>query len=80
MGLGKTLETLMLILANPAPEGWAVSDMSKHKRVSEDEPAPIKSTLIIMPANLLGQWQDELELHVKQGALTWCTPTPYLQL
>lgn len=29
MGLGKTLESLMLVLANPAPEGWAVTDLAK---------------------------------------------------
>jgi E3 ubiquitin-protein ligase SHPRH len=71
MGLGKTLETLMLILANPAPPGWAVADLAKYSRAVEEEPVPIKSTLIIMPANLLGQWQDELETHVAEGALTW---------
>ena len=29
MGLGKTLETLMLVLANSAPPDWAVSDLAK---------------------------------------------------
>ena len=71
MGLGKTLETLMLLLANPAPPDWAVAEMDGHSRASDADPVPIKTTLIVMPANLLGQWQEELQLHVKPGALTW---------
>ena len=31
MGLGKTLQTIMLILKNPAPPGWAVQDFSEAK-------------------------------------------------
>ena len=73
MGLGKTLETLMLVLASQPPKGWAVHDLKKVQRsvASAAEPLPIKSTLIVMPANLLQQWQDELALHVKQGSLKW---------
>ena len=33
---------------------------------------PIKSTLIVMPANLLEQWQNEVDTHVAADALTWC--------
>ena len=62
----------MLILANPAPVGWAVTDLEKHIRARQEDPLPVKSTLIVMPANLLGQWQDELDTHVAEGALTWC--------
>ncbi len=29
MGLGKTLESLMLVMANPPPEGWAVSNLAE---------------------------------------------------
>ena len=74
MGLGKTLETLMLVLASQPPKGWAVHDLKKVLRTAAPaaaEPLPIKSTLIVMPANLLQQWQDELALHVKQGSLKW---------
>ena len=74
MGLGKTLETLMLVLASQPPKGWAVHDLKKVQRPAAStaaEPLPIKSTLIVMPANLLQQWQDELALHVKQGSLKW---------
>ena len=69
MGLGKTLETLMLVLASQPPKGWAVQDLSKV--LSVPDPVPVRSTLIVMPANLLQQWQDELSTHVKRGALRW---------
>lgn len=69
MGLGKTLETLMLVLASQPPKGWAVQDLGKVLSVSD--PVPVRSTLIVMPANLLQQWQDELSTHVKRGALKW---------
>lgn len=75
MGLGKTLETLMLVLASQPPKGWAVTDLSKVQRPAPSaapEPVPIRSTLIVMPANLLQQWQDELAMHVQPGALKWC--------
>ncbi len=50
-----TMQTLMLVLSNPAPKGWAVSRLDGRK-VSEDlEPVPIKTSLIVVPANLLGQ-------------------------
>ena len=71
MGLGKTLETLMLVLASQPPKGWAVQDLSKMQSAQQLEPVPIRSTLIVMPANLLQQWQDELSTHVKRGALKW---------
>lgn len=29
MGLGKTLQTIMLIMTNPAPAGWAVRNYSE---------------------------------------------------
>ena len=78
MGLGKTLETLMLVLANPAPADWAVTSMEDRMRSSDSDPIPIKTTLIVMPANLLTQWQEEVQLHVKDGALTWFAPQFHL--
>ena len=35
MGLGKTLETLMLILARPPPAGWAIQDLPNCMPVGE---------------------------------------------
>lgn len=32
--------------------------------------------LQVVPANLLQQWADEIERHVKPGVLTWCHYLP----
>lgn len=69
-GLGKTLQSLMLILSNPAPQTWPVADLSQHQ-ADEGEAVPIKTTLIVMPANLLQQWQDEIAKHVQDKAVSW---------
>ena len=55
MGLGKTLQTLMLVLRNPPPPGWAVKSLEGLTASEESEPVPIKTSLIVVPANLLGQ-------------------------
>ena len=66
-GLGKTLESLMLVLANPPPHGW-VGD-PKTPGFSREEPCPIKTTLLVMPLNLMRQWQQEITTHLTPGAL-----------
>ena len=72
MGLGKSIQTLMLIICNPAPNDWAVQSLPTERSVESPDPIPIKTTLIVVPANLLVQWAEEIEAHVKPGALTWC--------
>ncbi|PFH49282.1 hypothetical protein AMATHDRAFT_148016 [Amanita thiersii Skay4041] len=61
-GLGKTLETISLILLNPAPPERAPSvkrwDPEAHLHVST-----IKGTLIVTPPALASQWIDELAMH-----------------
>jgi hypothetical protein len=67
MGLGKTLQSLMLILANPAPSDWV--DKPEEHEAAGHSLCPIKTTLIVVPANLLDQWQQQVEEHTVEGAL-----------
>ena len=55
MGLGKTLQSLMLVLSNPTPAGWPVSSLEGLKKEAEGEPVPIKTSLVVVPANLMTQ-------------------------
>jgi hypothetical protein len=57
----------MLVLANPPPHGW-VGD-PKASGYSREEPCPIKTTLLVMPLNLMRQWQQEIATHLTPGAL-----------
>ncbi len=70
MGLGKTLESLMLILSNPPPPGWAVGG-ADYEVPKDGDAVPIKATVIIVPRTLLDQWQDEVQRHVKPVTLRW---------
>ena len=63
----------MLILSNPPPASWPVCNLEKQEH-DKGEAVPVKTTLIVMPANLLQQWQDELAKHVQNGALKWYPP------
>ena len=49
----------------PRAAGWA-GDPTLHK-VASEEPCPVKTTLLVMPGNLIPQWQDEIERHVDAG-------------
>lgn len=49
------LQTLMLVLSNPAPKGWAVRRLDGLTVSEDSEPVPIKTSLVVVPANLLGQ-------------------------
>ncbi|KAK9805422.1 hypothetical protein WJX73_004034 [Symbiochloris irregularis] len=85
MGLGKTLEVLMLVLARPAGS-WAIAHFPKkrpgvekekrgsrgtEKSESGDNKVPIKTTLIVVPASLRQQWANEIDCHLESGAITW---------
>ena len=62
----------MLILSNPAPEGWAIKSLADiNIRDESEEPIPIKTTLLVAPDTLLEQWKGEIETHVIPGVLKW---------
>ncbi|EGB11669.1 hypothetical protein AURANDRAFT_15768, partial [Aureococcus anophagefferens] len=66
VGLGKSIQLIGLVLSNPAPPGWAADALP----ATTTEPVAVKSTLLVCPAALLPQWEQELATHVKEGALT----------
>ncbi|KAJ3562251.1 hypothetical protein NP233_g9694 [Leucocoprinus birnbaumii] len=61
-GLGKTLETLALILLNPAPEDRTPA-MIRWDPESRLDVKAVKTTLIVTPTSLAGQWVDEITAH-----------------
>ena len=71
-GLGKTLEVLMLALSNPPPQRWAAQTLEGAVLTEEAPAVPIKTTLVVVPANLLSQWAAEVATHLDPGALRWC--------
>ena len=70
MGLGKSLQTIMLIVSNPPPPDWTHTPVSVRERLQHHyfraapgplsalmddphgDPAAIKTTLLVTPANL----------------------------
>lgn len=63
MGLGKTVMSIALVVTNKA----------QHENESMMTSAEGKSllrggTLVVCPMNLVGQWRDEFDLHVRKGA------------
>jgi hypothetical protein len=83
MGLGKTLQMLMLVLSYPASPAWALPQEEPWvlradymKRL--EHTLAIKTTLIVAPATILHQWRDELQKHVGEGGLTGCAPAVLL--
>ncbi|KAF8630101.1 hypothetical protein AX17_005497 [Amanita inopinata Kibby_2008] len=61
-GLGKTLETIALMLLNPAPPERNPS-VKRWDTQARLEVRAIKSTLIVTPPSLANQWIDELAAH-----------------
>lgn len=63
-GLGKTLESIALILLNPAVDrNPSAKSWNADAKIFVKE---VKTTLIITPGSLLQQWVDELKLHAPE--------------
>ncbi|KAG6844323.1 hypothetical protein H0H87_007807 [Tephrocybe sp. NHM501043] len=61
-GLGKTLESISLILLNPAPVERNPS-VTRWDTEAQLDVRAIKTTLIVTPPALASQWADELAAH-----------------
>ncbi|KAI9021879.1 SNF2 family N-terminal domain-containing protein, partial [Hyaloraphidium curvatum] len=88
MGLGKTVEMISLILSNPRTDLAGLDPDRGHEHVDAwlkeswgEAPSPlllpVKSTLIIVPKNLLEQWKDEIQRHAPTLSVKEYTRTVY---
>ncbi|RIA91205.1 SNF2 family helicase [Glomus cerebriforme] len=64
MGLGKTLQTIALITYDKDGKGFV------SKPVNSD-PTYSKTTLIVAPLSILGNWVDQINMHVKESSLSY---------
>ncbi|KAF5381839.1 hypothetical protein D9757_008356 [Collybiopsis confluens] len=71
-GLGKTIETISLILLNPSPPHFNPT-LSQWDPVANLTVKAIKSTLIVTPATLANQWFDELKTHAPASEFSYMT-------
>jgi SWI/SNF-related matrix-associated actin-dependent regulator of chromatin subfamily A3 len=79
MGLGKTVEVLSLILANPPPASYSVGVQTPQGKIRSS------ATLVVCPVSLVGQWVDEansklavdssLRIHMYHGSRRIREPT-----
>lgn len=64
MGLGKTLQTLGLILSNP-PEGQTYPIKFERGRKARERPP--RCTLIVCPVSVVANWVHQTNKHVNKG-------------
>jgi SNF2 family DNA or RNA helicase len=65
MGLGKTLQTIALLLSNP-PEGRDGSKAYPYKRPTGRGPKAPRCTLIVSPVSVMANWVMEIDKFVNQ--------------
>ena len=62
VGMGKTMVSIALVLANPAPADWVSSfSWSSDHEEADGTGMKIKTTVITTTPTLLGQWYDEFQ-------------------
>ncbi|PKC65170.1 hypothetical protein RhiirA1_420754 [Rhizophagus irregularis] len=64
MGLGKTLQTIALITYDKDGKGFIPKPVKSDSAYS-------KTTLIVAPLSVLGNWVDQINMHVKEGSLSY---------
>jgi SNF2 family DNA or RNA helicase len=65
MGLGKTLQTIALLLANP-PVGKDGSKAYPYKRAAGRGPKAPRCTLIVSPVSVMANWMMEIDKFVNK--------------
>ncbi|XP_063992969.1 transcription termination factor 2 [Diachasmimorpha longicaudata] len=68
MGLGKTLSMISLVLRSlESMDGDA--DSYEGWRSKEKSSRPVGGTLVVCPASLIGQWEEEVKRRCKKGVM-----------
>jgi SNF2 family DNA or RNA helicase len=69
MGLGKTVEMLALLLANPYDAAVANARLDCLTPARARLLTPSQATLVVVPVSLLAQWESEVDKCVQAGKL-----------
>lgn len=77
MGLGKTIEVIALILKSFTESTEFVTNLKTRISDGDIEVTdfdsslmPTKGTLIVCPLSTVSNWEDQIQQHVKRGALS----------
>lgn len=76
MGLGKTIEVISLILktyneSNDWLQNVKLLELNQEESLGYDRGLiPAKGTLIICPLSTVSNWEDQIQNHVRRGALS----------
>ena len=69
MGLGKTVQTLGLILSNP-PKNRVYEPKTVRKPLAAlDHSSDPICTLIVCPVSVMSNWIEQINSHVQEGTL-----------